>query len=225
MELYIIFLALLFIIPIYLQIVVALWLQTFGWFGLVFVAILALPIEMPIVFYLILCAFANLSGWRLWLQPKNKYPIMQKEDYIEAILDTNMFEQPVLKGKLWVRNLSFAEWLVGVILLLLSYYAAGMSSLVDIISSRSLGYYLIIPALSLYPLGLFLIARLHYAGFWMKAIVQFLILCLCFAEMRLVGDWATTFTFSGLLFLTVLNAYFGVLWLKARQNPHPNTLV
>jgi hypothetical protein len=224
MEFYIVFLALLFAVPIYLQIVVALWLQTIAWLGVAVVVWLGLRFDISIVLYAGLCALVNLAGWRLWLLPQNKrfINLNQKNALTENILDMDMIEQPIQKAKLWVRKLSVEEFVVCLMLVFLASYLSvylldrNQNQIALDTPQFSDGFLSF--ALCMYPLGLFLIARLHYSGFFIKSLIQLLMLSFFFTESRLVGDWEMTFIFSGLLFLTVLNAYFGYSWFKARQN-------
>jgi hypothetical protein len=218
MEFYIVFLALLFAVPIYLQIVVALWLQTIAWLGVAVVVWLGLRFDTSIALYAGLCAFANLSGWRLWLLPKNKRAININTP-TENILDMDMIEQPIQKAKLWVRKLSVEEFFVCVALVFLAGYlrvhSLGLNQVT--VEAQQLGDGFVSFSLGVYPLGLFLIARLHYSGFFIKALIQLLMLSFFFTESRLVMGWEMTFVFSGVFFLCILNVYFGVLWLKARE--------
>lgn len=219
MEFYIVFLALLFAVPIYLQIVVALWLQTIAWLGVAVVVWLGLRFDTSIALYAGLCALVNLAGWRLWLLPKQNRFRNPKNEPIENILDVDMIEQPVQKAKLWVRKLSVEEFVVCVTLVFLAGYLRVHSLALNQASleTQQLGDGLVSFSLGVYPLGLFLIARLHYSGFFIKSLIQLLMLSFFFTESRLVGGWKMTFLFSGVFFLCILNAYFGFLWFKARE--------
>jgi hypothetical protein len=218
----------------------AFFLQTIGW-GMILLGIWALPwaISAPsneeyVCAYMGLCVLANASGWRIW-KNKNKLDFLPQAPVslpiLTDILDSDLHNRtatvpkPVPSEALVVRALSPVEYLIGGALVYASYLlgqeagARGTAHLPPVFLMISI-------AATLYPLALFLIARLHFAGFWVKAVVS-LLLAGCYAADFLrfgVDEGMHALFFAlGLGFLSVLNAYFGLVWLRARSNHPKNT--
>jgi hypothetical protein len=225
----------LFNFMLFKQLSSAFFLQTIGW-GLVLlcICIWILPWaisshsnEEYVCAYMGLCALANASGWRIW-KNKNTLDFLPRAPVslpiLTDVLDSDLHNgtAPAPLEALVVRALSPMEYLIGGVLVYASYLL-GQEAGARGIAHLPLVFLMISIAATLYPLALFLIARLHFAGFWVKAVVN-LLLAGCYAADSLrfgvnEGMYALLFAI-GFGFLSVLNAYFGLVWFKARPN-HP----